>query len=87
MARLRRSLGHLFYDFWHTQAAFSPHIFVKKHRYMEDVFEIKIIKSETEIAQCWEVALLLRPHLKKEKWFLMVTEMMENEKYFSFRRF
>lgn len=49
---------------------------------MEDLFEIKIIKSETEVVQCWEVAWLLRPHLKKDKWVPMVTEMMENEKYF-----
>nr|WP_295922206.1 GNAT family N-acetyltransferase [uncultured Dyadobacter sp.] len=49
---------------------------------MEDQFKIRIIKSETEIVHCWEVALLLRPHLKKDKWVPMITEMMENEKYF-----
>ncbi|SDF89257.1 Acetyltransferase (GNAT) family protein [Dyadobacter soli] len=49
---------------------------------MEDQFEIRIVKTALEIAQCWDVASLLRPHLEQEKWVPMVTEMMQNEKYF-----
>ncbi|WP_192579159.1 GNAT family N-acetyltransferase [Dyadobacter aurulentus] len=49
---------------------------------MEDQIQIKIVKTETEIDQCWDVAFLLRPHLKRDKWVSMVTEMMKNERYF-----
>jgi len=49
---------------------------------MKELFEIRIVKTEAEIAQCWEVASLLRPHLTKEKWVPTVMEMMQNEKYF-----
>ncbi len=49
---------------------------------MEEQFEIRIIKTEAEIAQCWDVAFLLRPHLEKEKWVPTVLEMMQNEKFF-----
>ncbi|SEJ58819.1 Acetyltransferase (GNAT) family protein [Dyadobacter sp. SG02] len=49
---------------------------------MKELLEIRIVKTEAEIAQCWEVASLLRPHLKKGNWVSMVTEMMQNEKYF-----
>ncbi|MCF0069526.1 GNAT family N-acetyltransferase [Dyadobacter sp. CY261] len=49
---------------------------------MKELFEIRIVKTELEIAQCWDVALLLRPHLEKEKWVPMIMEMMQNEKFF-----
>lgn len=49
---------------------------------MEDQIQIKIVKTEREIDQCWDVASLLRPHLKRENWVRMVTEMMQNERYF-----
>lgn len=49
---------------------------------MKELFEIRIVKAEAEIAQCWEVVSLLRPHLKQDKWVPMVMEMMQNEKYF-----
>jgi ribosomal protein S18 acetylase RimI-like enzyme len=54
----------------------------KKSEEMEDQIEIRIIKTELEIDQCWNVAFLLRPHLKRDNWVRMVTEMMQNERYF-----
>lgn len=49
---------------------------------MKALFEIRTVKTEAEIAQCWEVASLLRPHLAQEKWIPTVIEMIQNEKYF-----
>lgn len=43
--------------------------------------DIKIIRTDIEIEQCWEVAFLLRPHLNKNNWVSIITEMMQNEKY------
>ena len=48
---------------------------------MESTNQIKAINQESEIELCWEVAHLLRPHLKKENWLPSVSEMMKNEKY------
>jgi ribosomal protein S18 acetylase RimI-like enzyme len=48
---------------------------------MDNAYQVKIVKTELEIQQCWEVAFLLRPHLKKENWSSMISEMMRNEKY------
>ena len=46
-----------------------------------DIYQVKIITTNLEIEQCWEVAFLLRPHLEKENWLPMISEMMQNEKY------
>jgi GNAT superfamily N-acetyltransferase len=43
--------------------------------------DIKIIRTDIEIEQCWEVAFLLRPHLNKNNWVSIITEMMQNEQY------
>src|ERR1700748_2194461 len=43
--------------------------------------QIKEIKTAFEIEQCRELVFLLRPHLNKNTWQAMVTEMMQNEKY------
>lgn len=48
---------------------------------MDNTYQVKTIKTDLEIEQCWEVAFLLRPHLKKENWLSMITEMMQHEKY------
>ncbi|NQX39640.1 Acetyltransferase (GNAT) family protein [Pedobacter steynii] len=48
---------------------------------MDNTYQVKIIKTDTEIEQCWEVAFLLRPHLNKNKWSSTISEMMQNEKY------
>ena len=48
---------------------------------MENTYQVKIIKTDPEIQQCWEVAFLLRPHLSKDNWSSMISEMMRNEKY------
>lgn len=48
---------------------------------MENSYQIKLVKTEAEILKCWEVAFLLRPHLDKNKWPSMISEMMQNEKY------
>ncbi|MCP1997345.1 N-acetyltransferase [Flavobacterium sp. HSC-61S13] len=48
---------------------------------MENTFEIKSIESEVEIEKCFNVALVLRPHLKKEVWVSTIREMVANEKY------
>lgn len=48
---------------------------------MEDIFEIKSIESDLEIEKCLNVALVLRPHLKKEIWVSTIHEMVANEKY------
>jgi ribosomal protein S18 acetylase RimI-like enzyme len=48
---------------------------------MNNTYQIKIIKTDFEIQQCWEVAFLLRPHLNKNNWSSMISEMMQNEKY------
>jgi len=48
---------------------------------MENTYQIRAIKQESEIELCWEVAYLLRPHLKKENWLPSISEMMGNEKY------
>jgi len=48
---------------------------------MENTFEIKSIESKQEIESCFDVALILRPHLKKENWFNTIQEMIASEKY------
>lgn len=48
---------------------------------MDNTYQIKIIKTDAEIQQCWEVAFLLRPHLNKNNWSSTISEMMQNEKY------
>jgi GNAT superfamily N-acetyltransferase len=48
---------------------------------METSYQVKLVKSTTEIEQCWEVAFLLRPHLDKNNWTAMISEMMQHEKY------
>jgi GNAT superfamily N-acetyltransferase len=48
---------------------------------MKNEFELKPVKLHDHIEQCWEVALLLRPHLNKEKWLTTILGMMETEKY------
>ena len=48
---------------------------------MDNTYQVKIIKTDFEIEQCWEVAFLLRSHLNKNNWSSMISEMMRNEKY------
>ena len=48
---------------------------------MDNTYQVKIIKTDFEIEQCWEVAFLLRPHLNKNNWSSTISEMMQNEKY------
>lgn len=48
---------------------------------MDNTYQVKIIKTDAEIQQCWEVAFLLRPHLNKNNWSSTISEMMQNEKY------
>ena len=48
---------------------------------MDITYQVKIIKTDLEIQQCWEVASLLRPHLDKNNWLSIISEMMQNEKY------
>jgi ribosomal protein S18 acetylase RimI-like enzyme len=48
---------------------------------MKNAYEIKIIRTALEIQQCWEVAFLLRPHLNKDNWASMISEMMQHERY------
>lgn len=48
---------------------------------MEAQFQLKAVKLDTDIQQCWEIALLLRPYLDKEKWFTTVYGMIKTEKY------
>ena len=48
---------------------------------MDNTYQVKIIRTDLEIQQCWEVAFLLRPHLNKNNWSSMISEMMQNEKY------
>lgn len=48
---------------------------------MDNTYQVKIIKTDAEIQQCWEVAFLLRPHLKKNNWSSTISEMVQNEKY------
>jgi ribosomal protein S18 acetylase RimI-like enzyme len=43
--------------------------------------EVKMIRTDLEIEQCREVVFLLRPHLNKDNWVFMISEMMQNEKY------
>ena len=49
---------------------------------MDNRYQVKIIKTGFEIQQCWEVASLLRPHLDKNNWSSIISEMMQTEKYF-----
>lgn len=48
---------------------------------MNNTYQVKTIKTDLEVEQCWEVAFLLRPHLDKNKWSSTISEMMQNEKY------
>ena len=48
---------------------------------MDNTYQVKIIQTDFEIEQCREVAFLLRPHLDKDNWPSMISEMMQNEKY------
>ena len=76
------SLGYTKYCNWHNPRKTAFRRFDKKIREMDDQIEVRIIKTDLEIDQCWDVAFLLRPHLKRDKWVTMVTEMMHNERYF-----
>ena len=49
---------------------------------MNKSYQIKPVKTHTEIQQCWEVIFLLRPHLNKDTWITMVEEMMQREQFF-----
>jgi ribosomal protein S18 acetylase RimI-like enzyme len=49
---------------------------------MNKSYQIRPVKTPTEIRQCWEVVSLLRPHLNKDTWVTMVEEMMQREQYF-----
>lgn len=48
---------------------------------MNNTYRVKLIRTDLEIEQCWDVAFLLRPHLNKNNWASMISEMMQNEKY------
>jgi ribosomal protein S18 acetylase RimI-like enzyme len=48
---------------------------------MDIVYQVQLFRTGPEIQQCWEVACLLRPHLDKNNWLYIVSEMMQNEKY------
>lgn len=48
---------------------------------MDDTYQVKTVETSVEIEQCWEVVFLLRPHLTKNNWSSMISEMMRNEKY------
>jgi GNAT superfamily N-acetyltransferase len=48
---------------------------------MDTIYQIKKIETELQIEQCWDVAFVLRPHLKKENWSATISEMIQNEKY------
>jgi ribosomal protein S18 acetylase RimI-like enzyme len=48
---------------------------------MSNTYQIKTVTTDLEIQQCREVAFLLRPHLDKNNWSSMISEMMKNEKY------
>jgi len=45
------------------------------------MYQVKTIRTAIEIEQCREVVFLLRPHLNKNNWVSMISEMMQNEKY------
>jgi ribosomal protein S18 acetylase RimI-like enzyme len=49
---------------------------------MNKSYQIRPVKTPTEIQQCWEVVFLLRPHLNKDTWITMAEEMMQQEQYF-----
>ena len=76
------SLGHTKHCNWPNPSKTAFDNFDEKSEEMEDQIEVKIIKTELEIDQCWDVAFLLRPHLNRDNWVKMVTEMMQNERYF-----
>ena len=48
---------------------------------MDNTYQIKILRTEAEIQQCWDVAFLLRPHLNRDNWSSMISEMMQKERY------
>jgi ribosomal protein S18 acetylase RimI-like enzyme len=48
---------------------------------MDSTYLLKIIKTDPEIEQCWEVAFLLRPHLNRDNWLPMISAMMRYEQY------
>ncbi|QHV93621.1 GNAT family N-acetyltransferase [Spirosoma endbachense] len=48
---------------------------------MDNTYQVKLIETDHEIQQCWEVVFLLRPHLNKNNWATMISEMMQHEKY------
>jgi ribosomal protein S18 acetylase RimI-like enzyme len=48
---------------------------------MNQGYQIKPVKTDTEIQQCWEVVSLLRPHLNAT-WIETVSYMMQHEQYF-----
>jgi ribosomal protein S18 acetylase RimI-like enzyme len=48
---------------------------------MDTKYALKEISTDLEIQQCWEVVSLLRPHLNKNNWPAMISEMMLHEKY------
>jgi ribosomal protein S18 acetylase RimI-like enzyme len=46
-----------------------------------NTYQVKTVQTDLEIRQCREVVFLLRPHLNKNNWSSMISEMMQNEKY------
>lgn len=48
---------------------------------MHNTYQIQIVRTATEIQQCWDVAFLLRPHLNKDKWPVLISEMIQHEQY------
>ncbi|MBT1706820.1 GNAT family N-acetyltransferase [Fulvivirgaceae bacterium PWU5] len=49
---------------------------------MNKSYQIRSVKTPTEVQQCWEVVSLLRPHLNKSNWIALAEEMMQQEQYF-----
>lgn len=56
-------------------------ILSKQNQIMDNTYQIKPITTAQEIEQCREVVFLLRPHLDQKQWSVMISEMMQNEKY------
>jgi GNAT superfamily N-acetyltransferase len=44
--------------------------------YQQKIMQIQIAKTEEDIAKCWDVLYVLRPHLVREKFVDTVQEMM-----------
>ena len=48
---------------------------------METKFQLKFVKHDKDLEQCWEITLLLRPNLNKKKWLATVYGMIKNQNY------